>query len=116
MGEEAFPQHAALWVAVREKSQVERLTFAPVGGRTGDFRTHRFPMPGFGFTLFTGKNIPAKVKRVCFARGLGNPLIRTSLFEELLLEQARTMARQHANSSRQHSPNERRFTPAPSRR
>jgi hypothetical protein len=100
MGEETFPKYAALWVAVREKSEVERLTFAPVGGRTGNFHTHRFPMPGFGFMLFTGKNIPDNVKRACFVRGSGNPLLRTSLFEQPLLEQALAMARQHGYSSR----------------
>jgi hypothetical protein len=100
MGEEAFPKYAALWVAVREKSKVGRLTFTPVGGRIGNFHTHRFPMPGFGFMLFTGKNIPENIRRICFVRGQGNPLIRTSLFEQPLLEQALNMARRHGRSSR----------------
>jgi len=95
LGEEPFPTHAALWVAVREKSQVERLTFAPVGGRAGNFHSHRFPMPGFGFTLFTGKNIPENVRGACIVHGSGNPLIRTSLFEQPLLSQALEMARKH---------------------
>jgi hypothetical protein len=83
MGLEAFPKNCSLWVVVR-KGKIDRLTFAPVGERKGNFHVYRFPMPGLAFTLLVGKNIPANYREKCLVHGSGNPVIVTTIIDELL--------------------------------
>lgn len=86
---QAFPKDcSSLWVVVREGKEIDRLTYAPTGKRIEKFHSYRFPMPGFYFTLNTGKNIPANFTEKCFVSGNGNPLIVTNVVEPLLLNEA----------------------------
>jgi hypothetical protein len=89
MGARTFPKEcAALWAVIREGKETDRLTYEPTGNRIGKFHSYRFPMPGFCFILFAGKNIPASFTEKCFAAGIGNPIIVTSILEAMLLEEA----------------------------
>jgi hypothetical protein len=88
MGEEAFPKDSILWVVVRDAGGVDRLTYAPMGERKGNFHVYKFPMPGFGFSLTVSKNIPDHYRQRCLVYGPGNPIIASSLLEDLLMNDA----------------------------
>jgi hypothetical protein len=83
-----FPEHCALWVAVREGNDLDRLTYAPLGERRDRVHIYKFPMPGFGFSLTVSKNIPGDFRKYCFVRGAGNPIVVTNLIEKFLEEDA----------------------------
>jgi hypothetical protein len=89
MGMRPFPKEcAALWAVIREGKEIDRLTYGPTGNRIGKLHSYRFPMPGFCFILFAGKNIPAALAEKCFAAGVGNPIVVTSFLEPMLLREA----------------------------
>ena len=94
LSEEPFPRHCAMWVVVRERSDILRLTYLPIGRRAGDFYVHKFPMPGLGFTLLVGKRIPIKHRKMCLVRGEGNPIVVSDVLEASLMEEAARMVRQ----------------------
>lgn len=97
MGKAPFPADAVLWVAVREGKLIDRLTYMPIGARNGKFHQYKFPMPGFAFTLFVGKNVPVTFHENCLVHGHGNPLSVTPIIEPLLIEEAlRSIARSKA--------------------
>jgi hypothetical protein len=88
VGFQSFPKDCfSLWVVVREGKAIDRLTYAPAGNRIGKFHSYRFPMPGFCFMLYVGKNIPDYISEKCFATGSGNPLVVTSVVEPLLFNE-----------------------------
>jgi len=88
MGLADFPDHCSLLVTVREGSDIDRLTHAPIGERRELFHVYRFPMPGLAFSLVVGKNIPAKLRQSCFAHAPGRPIIVTGILEEWLRRMA----------------------------
>jgi hypothetical protein len=88
MGESTFPKDCSLCVVVREGTKLNRLTAFPVGERKSLFHVYSFPMPGFGFSLGVGKNIPAIYREMCFVHGVGNPIIVTPFIEQFLEEGA----------------------------
>jgi len=49
---------------------------------------YKFPMPGFGFSLTVSKNIPDHYRQRCLVHGPGNPIIASSLLEDLLMNDA----------------------------
>lgn len=92
LGEQPFPEHAALWVVVREGGAISHLTHTPITSRFEDMHVHRFPMPGFAFMLYAGRNLSEQYRNYCIVRGLGNPLFQTSLIEPHLLQEGVRMA------------------------
>jgi hypothetical protein len=88
MGQAAFPKDASLWFVVREGKQIDRLTYAPIGARQGNFHAYKFPMPGFAFSMLVSKNIPANHRERCFVHGPENPVIVTTLIDKLLVDDA----------------------------
>jgi hypothetical protein len=88
MGLADFPKPCSLWVAVREGGKIDRLTYAPIGERRGNYHVHKFPMPGLGFSLTVSKNLPTGYRNMCFVHGNGNPIIVTGVLEEGLLQDA----------------------------
>jgi hypothetical protein len=92
MGLADFPQHCALWVAVRRGTEIDRLTHPPLGERRDMFHVHTFPMPGFGFSLTASKHLPARYRARCFVHGTGNPIIVTEVIEEKLKQRAMNLA------------------------
>jgi hypothetical protein len=96
LGLAAFPESAALWVIVREKSEIDRLTHEPISEKINSVYNHRFSMPGFHFQLFVGKNIPDIYRKYCFVAGERNPLIVSGIVEPHLLKEA-VKAASHIN-------------------
>jgi hypothetical protein len=68
-----FPKHASLWVMVGEGKEIDRLTYAPIGARQGNFHAYKFPMPGLAFSMAVSKNIPANHRARCLFTVLGTP-------------------------------------------
>jgi hypothetical protein len=99
MGEEPFPKHACLWVAVREGKGIDRLTHVPMGARIGELHAYKFPMPGLAFTLLVSRNVPAKNRSICFDCGPGNPIIVTPVLEGWLTQQAARAVQGAKNAS-----------------
>lgn len=88
MGQQAFPKDASLWVVVREGKEIDRLTYAPIGSRQGNFHAYKFPMPGLAFSMAVSKNIPANHRERCLVHGPRNPIIVTTLIDKLLVDEA----------------------------
>lgn len=88
MGLQPFPKDSSLWVVVREGKEIDRLTYAPIGARQGNFHAYKFPMPGLAFSLAVSKNIPANHRARCLVHGQGNPVIVTTLIDKLLVDEA----------------------------
>jgi hypothetical protein len=89
-----FPKDCALWVAVRQEKEIDRLTYAPFGERQGNIHVYKFPIPGLAFLTAVSKNIPSNFRDRCFVHGHGNPLIVTELLENLLIADAAKMREQ----------------------
>ena len=87
LGEQAFPQECALWVAVREMQNINRLTYAPTASREGRVHVYRFPMPGLFFLLMVSRNIPVSHRQKCIAHATGNPIFVTSVIESYFLSE-----------------------------
>ena len=85
MGLSTFPDDCSLLLVVREGKEVDRITYEPVELRMGNFRVHRFPMPGFLFLLAVSKNLPSGYREKCFVRGFGNPIVVTAFAEQNLM-------------------------------
>jgi hypothetical protein len=98
LGQASFPGDAVLWVTVRDTSPISHLTYIPTGERIGNMHAHRFPMPGFAFTLYVGKNVPLEYRNLCFVRGPGNPICQSSIIEPHLLREGMTMAQSVADA------------------
>lgn len=88
MGLTPFPKDSSLWVIVRKGGQIDRVTYAPVGKREGAVHVYKFPMPGLGFSLTVSKNVPLKYRNMCVVHGNDNPIIVTTILEEMLMEEA----------------------------
>jgi hypothetical protein len=91
MGQDDFPNHCALLVAVREGKAIDRLTHIPVGERREFCHIYKFPMPGLAFSLAVGKNIPAHFRRSCFVHMPDNPIMVSPIIEEWLRQDASKM-------------------------
>ncbi|HUJ30839.1 MAG TPA: hypothetical protein VLY23_06125 [Candidatus Acidoferrum sp.] len=88
MGLAPFPKDSSLWVIVREGGQIDRMTYAPLGKREGKVHVYKFPMPGLGFSLTVSKNVPTNYRNLCFVHGNGNPIIATTILEDMLMRDA----------------------------
>jgi hypothetical protein len=58
MDEKPFPEEASLAVTVRAPSIIWKHTHAPVTKKQDGAFVHHFVIPGFGFSLYTGWNLP----------------------------------------------------------
>jgi hypothetical protein len=86
MGDADFPNDCTLWVSVSDKiTPFTGSSFVPYGGRiNGQWQYTLFAL-GIGFQLFIGKGITKEHRELCFVRGKGNPIIRTDLQEQAIL-------------------------------
>jgi hypothetical protein len=87
MGMTGFPPDVALAVVVREPSGIRHLTHEPLGEWRGELFVAKFPMPGFAFSINAGKNMPLPLRRTCFVRGEGNPIVLSGFVEKHILDE-----------------------------
>lgn len=86
MGKAGFPRDCALWVSVSDNiTPFTGSSFIPYGGRTKGWWQYTLFVLGIGFQLFVGKGITKEHRDLCFIRGKGNPIIRTDLQEQAIL-------------------------------
>jgi hypothetical protein len=64
------------------------MTYVTAGKREGKVHVYKFPMPGLGFSLIVSKNILDNYRNMCFVRRSGNPIIATTILEEMLMQDA----------------------------
>lgn len=86
MGMTGFPSDVALTVMVRELSSIRHLTHVPLGGWWNELFVAKFAMPGFVFLLNASKNLPPPLRRNCFVRGEGNPIVLSGILEKSILD------------------------------
>jgi hypothetical protein len=67
LGQEAFPERAALIVNVSGNTKPHLGAIYPYSGRVSGTWQHRFGIPGLAFWLHLG-NLPAVLKQLCAAR------------------------------------------------
>ena len=91
LGERGFPERASLMAVVRPPgSPVDKVTYGPVGSSRGGNSYYRFPVPGFSFMLLIGPKLSEREKRYCLVRGVGRPLVVTTIPDEHIFREART--------------------------
>ena len=69
LGQDQFPQQAAMWVWVSSYDKPSRAISFPQSMRVWDCYTHGFDIPGVRFTMFVGKVLPEVVRRLCIIYG-----------------------------------------------
>lgn len=91
LGQAEFPPTTSLLIAVRMVSPISLMTSEPMGEQRGPIYVARFPMPGIGFSIGIGDDLPQEYKWNCFVRGHGNPIMLTSRLEEILWRDGKRM-------------------------
>ncbi len=87
MDESQFPQDCALMVSVPENvTKIVGLSLTPYGGRKGTHHSYKLIVLGVGFHLLVGKQIPRGLRAMCIVRGVGNPIYRTDMLEQAILQ------------------------------
>jgi hypothetical protein len=87
MGETQFPENCALWVTVPDTiTPVVGLSLTPYGGRKGRHHAYKLIVLGVGFHLFVGRQMPPHFREMCFVRGYGNPILRTDMLEQVIMQ------------------------------
>jgi hypothetical protein len=96
VGATSFPTDCALLVALRSGKDIDRLTYPPIGSRRDGHHVYKFPMPGLGFSIAVGRNIPQNIRDYCLVNGPGNPIIVTNMIEDSLKQDAAKLFAQRA--------------------
>lgn len=87
MGEAQFPADCALLVSVpANPTPLVSLSLVPYGGRKGNHRCWKLVVLGVAFHLLVGRQIPRTLRQMCFVRGVGNPICRTDLLEQGIMQ------------------------------
>ena len=95
-GAATFPDHCTLWVSLAETATpLESLSLTPYGGRRAGYHVYKLLVRGVGFHLLVGKQIPYQLRRMCFVRGDGNPIWRTDMLNEAVLQDVHYMFARH---------------------
>ena len=88
LGERAFPNNAYLWVMVRQGGELDKFVHSPISEKRDGLWVHRFPMPGFVFSMCVGSQVPAPVQTACIVHGQEKPIIMGSALEPILFRLA----------------------------
>ena len=94
MDEASFPEHCALLVSVpMSVTPIAGLLLAPYGGRRDGYHFYKLVVLAVSFFLLVGKHIPAEQRRLCFVRGVGNPIVRSEMLNEAIMQDLRLRPR-----------------------
>jgi hypothetical protein len=89
LDEGPFPQECVIWVALKTGRGVyERSVYPPYGERKDGFHGFKFPMAGIAFAMLVSKHLPETFRRMCIVHGEGNPIMRTTEFDNWLEQDA----------------------------
>jgi len=87
LGETTFPQNCVLWVSVPvDITPFASLSLTPYGGRKDGYHVYKLVVLGVGFHLLVGRRIPREALAMCFLSGPGNPIYRTDMLEEGIIQ------------------------------
>jgi hypothetical protein len=83
LGTCAFPMKATLWVSVLESpnSVVAGATLFPWAERKDGHHLHKFVIPGIGFDLFVGSQMPQQMQQMSITANPNRIIIMSPLFE-----------------------------------
>jgi hypothetical protein len=81
LGEVAFPEEMALWVAVCRAPAPPPVISFPAGGPATDshrrFHRHTFDIPGLSYMLSVGRSLPSRLRETCVLHSPRRPLFFT---------------------------------------
>jgi hypothetical protein len=87
MGEKQFPPNCVLLVSVPETiTPFVNLSLTPYGGRKDGYYVYKLVVLGVGFHLLVGQLIPREARTMCFVSGPGNPIYRSDILEEGIIQ------------------------------
>jgi hypothetical protein len=87
LGEAEFPTNCVLWVSVPNSlTPFLQLSLTPYGGRKDNYHLYKLVVLGVGFHLLVGRSIPRDVRSLCFVSAPGNPICRTDMLEEAIIQ------------------------------
>ena len=87
MDETEFPADCALLVSIpANPTPFVGLSLVPYGGRKADYHCWKLVVLGVAFHLLVGKQIPRTLRQLCFVWGVGNPICRTDLLEQGVIQ------------------------------
>jgi hypothetical protein len=96
MSESPFPDSCALLVSVPENVKIiAGLSLTPYGGRKGTHHAYKLVVLGVGFHLLIGRQIPRGLRAMCLVRGVGNPICRTDMLEQAIMQDLSLKFSQH---------------------
>jgi hypothetical protein len=83
LGTGAFPMRATLWVSVLEspRSTIAGATLFPWAERKDGYHLHKLVIPGMGFDLFVGSQVPEQMRQMSITANPNGLIIMSSLFE-----------------------------------
>jgi hypothetical protein len=83
VGTRAFPTKTTLWVSVLESpnSIIAAATLFPWAERKDGYHLHKFVIPGMGFDLFVGNQVPEQMRQMSITANPNRIIIMSSLFE-----------------------------------
>lgn len=68
LGLSAFPEHAAIWIAVSNTPSPAPVMNFPSSQKVESYHQHCFEIPGVSFILFVGKRLTERIRELCAAR------------------------------------------------
>jgi hypothetical protein len=87
LGEEQFPQSAAIWVWVSRSNEPSRAFTLPQSSRIWNCHSHTFYVPGIQLTLLLGQAIPRDVRLLCVLNGPDGPILVSDAPDDTLATQ-----------------------------
>ncbi len=82
-----FPVDCALVVSIpTTPTPIVGLSLTPYGRRLEGYHCWKLVLLGVSFHLYVGKKIPETLRQLCCVRGEGNPICKTDLFEQSILQ------------------------------
>src|SRR6266513_2514029 len=96
LGEAQFPPDCALLVSVpANPTAFVGLSLVPYGARKGNHHCWKLVVLGVAFHLLVGRQIPRTLRQMCFVRAVGNPICRTELLEQGIMQDLNLKFRLH---------------------
>ena len=87
LGEEQFPQSAAMWVWISRYDKPSRCVTTPHSSRIWNCHVHTFDIPGIQFNLFIGQTIPKDVRLLCVMNGPDRPILVSEAPDDVIATQ-----------------------------
>jgi hypothetical protein len=85
LGQSVFPNLAVIVVIVSRNPEAVLAAMFPIASRRNGCFHHRFHVPGIGFHLFLGRQIPARFPKLCLVHSPRRMIYSSNTIDELVL-------------------------------